>query len=95
MSEEKQQKALFDKGEAWEEHWRGMPEFKQENLEPYKTIYVHFETRADMEAFEKIVGQRIGVNTKSIWHPEATVNDFSKVRYIYDPSKDADDETDS
>ena len=79
---EGKQVALIDVGEKWEEHWRGMPEFVQENLTPYKSITVHFEKRKDMETFAKLVAQRITLDTKSIWYPEDEGNDFSKMRYV-------------
>lgn len=82
------QYSLFSKGESWEEQWQGMPEFKQENIEPYRTLYVHFETRDDLIAFLKIIKQEVTPETKSIWYPEATINDFSKIRYVHDSSKD-------
>ena len=76
------QLALIDVGEWWEEAWKGMPEFIQEDLEPYKTIYVHFENREDMDRFSKIVEQKIGLNTRSIWYPEAEIGRFGNKRYI-------------
>lgn len=63
---------LINIGEWWEEHWKQMPEFVQKDLQPWKSIYVHFENREDMEAFEKLVGQRVNLTTKFIWYPEAT-----------------------
>ena len=90
MSEEKPdltpddpaQISLFDKGSAWENEWKGMPEFVQEDLEPWKTLYVHFENRKDMEAFAKLVGQRIGADTRSIWFPEAEIGRYTDKRYV-------------
>ncbi len=40
-----EQKSIFDKGEWWEDEWQDMPEFSHEDLQPYQTIYVHFEDR--------------------------------------------------
>ena len=79
------QSALFDIGEAWEKHWNGMPEFVQRDLSPFKTIYVHFEAREDMQAFAELVGQRIGLNTRFIWYPEAEIGHFAGKRYIDAP----------
>ena len=84
------QSALFDIGEAWEKHWHGMPEFVQRDLSPFKTIYVHFETREDMQAFAELVSQRIGLNTRSIWYPEAEVGHFFNKRYIDAPPPEPD-----
>ena len=82
---------LFDKGEWWEEHWKGMPEFEQKDLMPYKTIYVHFENREDMEAFSKLVGQTIGLNTKSVWYPEADIAHWDKKWVDAPPEETSDD----
>ena len=74
MKEEKnKQLALFDMPEWWEEHWVGMPEFNQKDLTPWKSIYIHFETRKDMEEFAKLVGQEITERTQSIWFPKAKI----------------------
>lgn len=80
MSED--QPKLFDDGENWNEAWQGMPEFIQEDLGPFKTIYVHFESREDMEKFSKLTGQKIGMDTRSIWFPEATIERYANKRYI-------------
>lgn len=45
--EDENQLALFEAGEKWEELWRGMPQFVQYDLEPFKTMYVHFATKDD------------------------------------------------
>ena len=83
---EGEQQALIETGEKWEEHWGGMPEFKQEDLQPYKTIYVHFESREDMEKFAKLVKQKVGLNTRSIWYPEAEIGRIATKEYIKDES---------
>lgn len=82
------QVALFDKGEWWHEHWKGMPEFVQEDLAPVKTIYVHFESKEDYQAFSELVGQRLTMNTRSIWYPEAEIGRTFNKRYIDEPPSD-------
>jgi hypothetical protein len=79
---EGEQVALIETGEKWEEEWRGMPEFVQEDLSPWKSIYVHFEKREDMERFAKVVKQKIGLNTRSIWYPEAEIGTIQTKRYV-------------
>jgi len=71
---EGEQVALIETGEKWEEEWRGMPEFVQEDLMPWHSVEVHFENREDMEKFSKLVKQKIGLNTKFIWYPQAEIN---------------------
>lgn len=56
--------------EAWREHWKGMPEFKQLDAEPWKSVVVHFETEKDMLDFAKLMDQRITFKTPSIWFPK-------------------------
>jgi hypothetical protein len=85
VNERTGQVALFDKGEWWHEHWKGMPEFVQEDLAPVKTIYIHFETREDYQAFAKLVGQTLTMNTRSIWYPEAEIGRTFNKRYIDAP----------
>lgn len=82
MGKVEPQKSLFEKGEAWEEHWKGMPEFKSEDLMPFKTIYVHFENREHLAAFAKLLRQNITMETQSIWYPELTVQDLMKKKYV-------------
>jgi hypothetical protein len=76
------QLGLFGDIEWWEPYWRGMPEFVQKDLEPAKTIYVHFESPADVAAFATLVGQRVGMATRSIWYPEAEIGRYANKRYV-------------
>lgn len=57
------------KADNWREEWVGMPEFVQEKQKPYAQVIVRFETEADLEAFAKLIGQKLTQKTKSIWHP--------------------------
>ena len=76
------QGTLFDKGEWWEEEWQGMPEFVQENQTAFKSLIVNFADRQDMDNFTKLIGQRITINTQSIWYPEAKIEQYANKRYI-------------
>ena len=75
---EPEQSALFDKGQWWHEHWKGMPAFVQNDCMPFKTVMVHFETRANMEAFSRLIRQQVLTTTPSIWYPEATIQHWDK-----------------
>jgi hypothetical protein len=77
-----EQVALIEKGEWWENHWKGMPEYKSEDLMPFKTIYVHFRNRADMEKFAKVMEQTLTLDTQSIWYPELEIQDLLKKKYV-------------
>lgn len=66
-----EQPLLFEKGEWWDEHWQGMPEYKSENLKPYRTLLVHFSTPEDVKEFQKVIGQKVMLNQRWIWFPES------------------------
>lgn len=72
MTEKKEepQMMLFAIEEPWKKEWIGMPEFIQEDLMPWKTLYVHFEDEDDMNSFSEFVGQKINDTTKYMWFPE-------------------------
>lgn len=53
------------------EEWQGMPEFNQEDLTAVQSIHVHFASRADVDAFAELIGQKLTDRTRSIWYPEA------------------------
>jgi len=83
MTEE--QESLFgdlDQFTDWQKEWEGMPEFKQEDLTPFQSVLVHFETKEDREAFEELLAQQITDTTKYIWFPEAEVGKFKNYRYV-------------
>lgn len=57
-------------GNFAEREWVHMPEFVQEKDEPYAKIVVRFETKEDLKEFGELIGQKVNVKTKSIWHPK-------------------------
>ena len=91
------QTGLFGDGEWWEGEWKGMPEFVQNDLEPFKTLYVHFESKKDMDAFAKLIGQTMTMNTRSMWYPEAEYVSKLNKRYVQAPvaSETVDEPTDN
>jgi len=66
------QPALFDEynEDFYTTEWKGMPEYIQKNFMPWKTVYVHFENKEDLEAFAKLVEQNVYDTTKYIWFPK-------------------------
>jgi hypothetical protein len=89
MAKDDPQQPLFDKGEWWHEHWKGMPEYVSKDLTSVKMLYVHFETWEDYEAFSRLIGQRLLRTTQSIWFPEAEIGHFADKRYIDAPQNGA------
>ncbi len=58
--------------DPWE-HWEGMPEFENEP-KAARTLYIHFATAEDVEAFIGLTGFEITEKTKSVWYPERQAN---------------------
>lgn len=50
--------------------WWGMPEYRHRDLSGVQKVVVHFKTRADVEAFARLVGQEVTERTRSLWYPE-------------------------
>ena len=71
--------------EPWRDHWKDMPEFVQPDLMPWKQLTVNFASRADMEAFVHMVGQKVTFETKSIWFPEVDSDPPSNWRWSDEP----------
>lgn len=81
-SENLEQTVLFDIEPKWKDAWRGMPEYDQQDMMPFKSIKIHFRNRTDQDAFSLLVDQRISEKTQSIWFPKAEIAHFSDKRYI-------------
>lgn len=71
-----------DDSDGWQKHWRGMPEFEQNDNGPWKTIKVHFKTEQDYQEFCKLIGQQLTEKTKSTWHPEQNTEKNALFRWI-------------
>lgn len=70
MSDNDQPK-LIDLPLAWEDKWKGMPEFNQEDKMPWRSVKVHFKSQEDRQEFARLVGQKLTNLTPSIWFPKA------------------------
>jgi hypothetical protein len=60
---------LFSELEGWRSEWKDMPDFHQEDLQPKRSIIVHFYSKKDRNKFAKLVKQTITDSTKSISYP--------------------------
>ena len=58
-----------------------MPEFNNEQLDPYKTIKIHFNTKDDYINFAKLLKQNLTKDTRSIWYPELKKETFIDKEY--------------
>lgn len=70
----------------WKKHWRGMPEYEQPKKQSYKRLFLRFRNEEDYQEFAKLIDQKLGAKTKSIWYPEADKNDNSLLRWIDEES---------
>lgn len=68
-----EQDSLFDMTPIWEETWKGMPEYENEDMAPVRQLKVNFRSDSDRKAFAKRIGQTITPLTRSIWYPEAEI----------------------
>lgn len=59
-----------------------MPEYDQKDLTPLRQIRVSFASQEDLDAFARLVGQKIGPKTKSIWYPAAEIGHYAHLRYV-------------
>jgi hypothetical protein len=50
-------------------HWQDMPEFVQEEQEPYAKITIRVANEKDLNELSEMLGQKLTKKTKSIWHP--------------------------
>jgi hypothetical protein len=61
--------------------WQGMPEFDQKDKTAFRTIPVHFKDQAAVDAFAKLIEQKITDNTRFIWFPEIEIETYADKRY--------------
>lgn len=50
--------------------WSGMPDFNQKDVGPFRTVHVHLPDQAAVNAFAKLIGQKLTDKTKSAWYPQ-------------------------
>ena len=75
---------LANEREPWWELWQGMPEFVQRDLEPWRSVTVHFENRAALDDFARLIGQKVPMGDRrasTLWHPQADKGKYANKRY--------------
>lgn len=70
--------------DQWEDHWKNMPEFEQDDLTPYRSFNVHLRNAEDVKHFAKLMGQEFTDKTKSIWHPKLIREVYNDKEYTTD-----------
>jgi hypothetical protein len=62
--------------------WKNMPEYKFTEQKPMRIIKIKIETAEALEAFEKLIGQKIYPARNTYWYPERHESLFSNLVYI-------------
>ena len=78
MSDENVNVPEFD----WKSQWDDMPEFVQEDLTSKRKIIVHFRNDEDVEAFAKLLNQKITPKQPSLWHPFMPIRRYANKLYV-------------
>lgn len=63
-------------------HWDGMPSFENEDKTAFRIMPIHFKDQAAVDAFAKLVGQKITDKTRSLWFPEIEIETYADKRYV-------------
>lgn len=58
--------------------WKEMPEFENQKLEYAHEVKVRFMTLEDLAAFATTIGQTVTLQTKSIWFPPQTFDQYGR-----------------
>ena len=66
----------------WRREWQNMPEYSHENMEPYKSVIIHFAAECDYALFAETINQTLHPRTISTWFPPAEIGRFSNKRFI-------------
>lgn len=63
------------------ENWKGMPEFVQEDKEPFRSVIIHFFDQAGVDEFARLINQKITDKTRMAWYPNIIIEKASDKRY--------------
>lgn len=83
MKRRQEQGSLFEIGNAWEELWRGMPEFVQDEQKPLHTIDLLLRSEEDKAAFEALAGRIY--HDKWLWYPPKGYANWRRFRWQNEP----------
>ena len=70
------------KDDSWKQEWLDMPEFEMEDQSSYRKIFVHFRNEEDVQAFAKLLEQKISPKQKALWFPEMQPRRYGDKLYI-------------
>jgi len=61
--------------------WEDMPEFIQDDLQPYRSIIMHFGEEKHVKEFFKLLDQPYSEKARYLWHPQLIHEDNESKRY--------------
>lgn len=67
------QRLFFDIPPTWTDEWQDMPNYAHSDLQPWRTILLHFASEDDVQSFCELIGQQVSPTTKFLWHPKAEI----------------------
>jgi ParB-like nuclease family protein len=62
--------------------WTGMPEFTQEDKTAFRTVKIHFTCQEDVDAFARLLNQKVTENTKFLWFPPIEAESRMTTTYV-------------
>ncbi len=65
-----------------EDEWSDMPDYESNDLEPYRSLKIHFRNREDFDAFLELVDQSVTDKTKYLWYPAEPRADMMDYEYL-------------
>lgn len=76
----------IEEGKVWDDVWREMPEFIQENNDAFKIIQLRLN-KLNYADLSKKLDQNISAKTKSIWYPKLIRDENIKKRWMIQSDK--------
>jgi len=81
--------AVVPERQWWWDVWRGMPEYVQRNIGPWKTVKIHVRDREDFERLQKQLGVKLNTtknNMPACWFPPSPELPEDSWRYVDEDS---------
>jgi hypothetical protein len=66
----------------WRQYWLGMPDYKQDSKDTFRTVHIKFRSPEHYAEFSKLIGQDMTEKTKAIWHPELKATKNMLLRWV-------------
>ena len=63
------------------DHWKGMPQFQNEDKTAFRQIIISFANQEAVNAFAQLIGQKLTQDTKSVWYPKAEIETYMDKHY--------------